>query len=675
MIEETWKRTSVGIAAIILFVVAAHSPALHTGFIWDDADHLTQNPCVIGPLGFKEIWTTPRAIYYPMVLTVFWALHKFVGLSPLPYHLLNLLMHAGSALLLWRVLRQLNVRAAWFGALLWAVHPVTVQSVAWVTELKNTQSCFFYLLSILLFLKADARRDTDRKHFGALFVMSLLTFVFAITSKTSTVMLPVVLALCLWWKRGTVRRSDLVLLAPFLFIAAVAAGWTVYEQRFLSLAAGQDWTLNWMQRFAVAGWNIWFYLGKNLWPHPLIFIYPRWKIDTLQWIDFVPLVAAVTVLLLLWWKRNGPLRPVFFATIYFVVSLFPVLGFFNVYFFKFSFVSDHFQYLACMGPLALIASAGWSFSRSLRLPQLSIVAAGGAVVLALGGLTWSQATNYRDAETLYRATIERDPSSWFAKFNLGEILLHRDEIDAGIQYLREAARERPNDAKANTGLADALRGKGQTSEATSYYKKALQTAPDDPAAHVGLALALEEIGELEEASIHYKAALQQEPGSSEIHYDLASVLLRTGEIDQATAEIHQALALEPNNSDAHVTLGNVFLHQHDERRAIAEYESALKISPRSALAQNNLAWVLATASDHSLRDGKRAIQLAEESSRSSGGTSALRTLAAAYAETKDFDHALATARHALDSARDKGETGLIDPLQREISLYEAGVAH
>lgn len=675
MSEAIWKRTSFRALVILLLVFAAHSPALRAGFIWDDADHLTQNPCVVGPLGFKEIWTTQRAIYYPMVLTAFWALHKFIGLNPLPYHLLNLSMHAGSVFLLWQVLRQLNVRAAWFGALLWAVHPVTVQSVAWVTELKNTQSCFFYLLSILLFLKADSRRDTDRKNFRALFVLSLLSFVFAITSKTSTVMLPVVLALCLWWRRGTVRRADLVLLAPFLFVAGVAAGWTIYEQRFLSLATGQDWTLSWIQRFAVAGWDIWFYLEKILWPRPLIFIYPRWKIDTLQLIDFVPLAAAVTVLLLLWWKRNGQLRPVFFAASYFIVSLFPVLGFFNIYFFKFSFVSDHFQYLACMGPLALIASAGSSASRSLKLNQLPISAASAAVLFVLGTLTWRQATTYRDEETLYRATIERDPKSWFAKFNLGEILLHRNEIDAGIRYLREAADERPNDAKANTGLADALRGTGQTNEAITSYKKALQIAPDDPATHVGLALALEEIGELKAASAHYQAALQKEPDSSEIHYDLANVLLRTGQSDEAAAEIHRALAIDPNNSDAHVTLGNIFLGQNDERRAIAEYESALKISPRSALAQNNLAWVLSTASDHSLRDGRRAVQLAEEASRLSGGTSAFRTLAAAYAEAGDFDRALASARHAMDLAREKGETALIDPLQREISLYEAGLAH
>ena len=131
MIEAISKRTSFRAIVIVLFVFAAHSLALRAGFIWDDADHLTENPCVIGPLGFKEIWTTPRAIYYPLARTVYWALHKVVGLNPLPYHLLNGLMYSGSALLLWRVLRQLNLRAAWFGALLWAVHPVTVQSVAW----------------------------------------------------------------------------------------------------------------------------------------------------------------------------------------------------------------------------------------------------------------------------------------------------------------------------------------------------------------------------------------------------------------------------------------------------------------------------------------------------------------------------------------------------------------
>jgi len=676
MIEDVWKRTSVRAAAIILFTAAVYLPALHAGFIWDDDDHLTQNPCVVGPLGLKEIWTSTRAIYYPLVLTSFWALHKIVGLSPLPYHLLNVLLHAGSALLLWGGLRQLGVRAAWLGAMLWASHPVTVQSVAWVTELKNTQSCFFYLLSILLFLKAEEDRKIEPRKFRWHFALSLLSFILAITSKPATVMLPVVLVMCLWWRNRTVRPRDLLLCAPFLLMAAAAAGWTVYEQMFLSRAIGADWSQSWTQRFAIAGWNIWFYLAKIVWPNPLIFFYPRWKIETPQFLDLTPLLMAAGGLFLLWRNRDGFMRPVFFAAVYFVVSLFPVLGFFNVYFYKYSFVSDHFQYLACIAPLALAASAGSIALSSLKLTKWRRAAAG-TLLLTLGVLTWRQATTYRDAETLYMTTIERNPESWMAQFNWGWILIQKNELDAGIKYLREAAMERPNDAKANTGLADALRGEGQLDEAIMFYKKALASTPDYVAANVGLAVAMEERGELEGAIVHYRAALQQEPNSPDIHYDLANILLRNGQIDEAMAEARLTLALEPNFPDAHVTLGNIFLRQNDEHRALAEYESALKVSPRSVIAQNNVAWVLATASDHALRNGALAIQLAQESNRSAGGKNllVLHTLAAAYAENKQFDRAVETAQRALQFAREQSDFTLSHALEREIHLYEGGLPY
>src|SRR5437762_642564 len=199
--QPLWEEAWVWAVLLITLVFIAYARVFTAGFIWDDESHLTQNPCIIGPLGLKEVWTSARAVYYPLVLTTFWALHKFVGLSPWPYHLLNVVMHAGSALLLWRVLRQLEVRGAWFGAALWALHPVMVQSVAWVTELKNTQSCVFYLLSIFCFLKWDAERTSDRARWWR-FGLAFLFFVMAIASKPSTVMLPVVLALCLWWRSG-----------------------------------------------------------------------------------------------------------------------------------------------------------------------------------------------------------------------------------------------------------------------------------------------------------------------------------------------------------------------------------------------------------------------------------------------------------------------------------------
>ena len=201
---------------LIALVFIEYTPVFHAGFVWDDESHLTQNPCIVGPLGLKEIWTTTQAVYYPLVLTTFWALHKFVGLNPLSYHALNVLLHAVSAILLWRVLRRLNVRGAWLGAALWALHPVMVQSVAWVTELKNTQSCVFYLLSILFFLNWENQgaavsrvppvRFGDRH--SLIFALSLLFFVLATLSKPSVVMLPFVLALCVWWMRGRIRWRD-----------------------------------------------------------------------------------------------------------------------------------------------------------------------------------------------------------------------------------------------------------------------------------------------------------------------------------------------------------------------------------------------------------------------------------------------------------------------------------
>ncbi len=352
---------------LIALVFVSYARVFNAGFIWDDESHLTRNPCIVGPLGLKEVWTSAQAVYYPLVLTTFWTVHKFAGLSSWPYHLLNVFLHAGSAVLLWQVLRQLNVRGAWLGAALWALHPVMVESVAWVTELKNTQSGFFYLLSIFCFLKSDAtiqgreisssplRRSGDRR--SLLFASSLVFFILATLSKPSVVMLPVVLLLCIWWRTGRTHRHDVLALAPFVLISALASVWTIFEQKFHAGATGTEWAQTWPDRLIIAGRAIWFYLAKLIWPHPLIFIYPRWQIDSSQVTAYLPLLVALGGLLALRLNRAKWSRAVFFAATYYVVSLFPVLGFFSVYFFRYSFVSDHFQYLASMGPLALAGAA------------------------------------------------------------------------------------------------------------------------------------------------------------------------------------------------------------------------------------------------------------------------------------------------------------------------------
>jgi tetratricopeptide (TPR) repeat protein len=730
---------------------------LNDGFIWDDESHLTQNPCIIGPLGFKEIWTSARAVYYPLVLTTFWTLHKFAGLSPWPYHLLNVLLHAASAVLLWQVLRQLNVRGAWLGAALWALHPVMVQSVAWVTELKNTQSGFFYLLSIFCFLKWDgqpritpitriqvtedpkASRRQFRNRRSLMFSLALVSFVLATLSKPSVVMLPVVLSLCIWWRTGRICWRDVAALAPFVLVSALASLWTILEQKFHAGAIGSEWAQTWPERLIIAGRAIWFYLAKLAWPHPLIFIYPRWEINSSQLIAYLPLLAALAGLLVLWLIRAKWVRPVFFAAAYYLASLFPVLGFFSVYFFRYSFVSDHFQYLASMGPLAL-AGAGivtgcsrlTTSKRLSVLPSTSrhpppeafrvtgsavatkpLVGACAMLLLLLVILTWRQTAVYHNLVTLYTATLTKNPGCWMAHYNLGIAINEQGDPEAAIAHYRQALELRPNYAEAHYNLGRLLVQKGELDEAIVHYEKALEINPGDAEAHnnlgaalfasgrvdeaianyrkalavrrdyadasCNLASALLSNGDLDGAIAYYSACLAVSPNQVEAQYNLASALFRTGRTDEAIVHYQKVLELRPENADARANLGSVFLAKGRVRDAISQYNDALRIAPDNVAAQSNLAWLLATATDPSLRNGSEAVLLAEraesESSRSENHVIVLRTLAAAYAETGRFVEAKKTAERALQAAEIQGNSTLSNALRDEIALYDLGLPY
>ena len=740
-----WRRDWFWALLLIAFVFIAYTQVFRAGFIWDDESHLTRNPCVVGPLGLKEIWTTTQAVYYPLVLTTFWALHKFFGLNPLPYHLLNIFLHAVSAILLWRILQILRVRAAWLGAALWALHPVMVQSIAWVTELKNTQSCVFYLLSILFFLKwedqggavsrSPQRRTGDRR--SLVFALSLLFFILATLSKPSAVMLPFVLALCVWWMRGNIRWRDALALTPFALISVVASGWTIWEQRFHSRAVGPDWTQTFPERLIIAGKAIWFYLGKLVWPHPLIFIYPRWEVDSSTVVAYLPLLAAMAGLVALWFIQAKWGRALFFAAAYYVVSLFPVLSFFSVYFFRYSFVSDHFQYLASMGPLALTGAgiatllgpscetqADFVFhpkavprsGTNIASPRWRLVLSGalcGILLVSLGFLTWRQTAEYHNLFTLYTATLQKNPRCWMAHYNLGIVLSEQGEADQAIDHYVQAVALRPDyaeahynlgrllveqgqldnaiahyeraaainpaDAEAQNNLGVTLFGIGRADDAIAHYHKALEIRPDYAEASCNLANALIAKGDFDGAIARYKACLAAIPDQEEAQYNLASALLRKGRTDEAIVEYQKVLQMHPESADAHANLGSAFLTKGRIRDAMAEYTEALQISPENLAALSNLAWLLATSPDPTLRNGSEAVRLAERadsaSSRSDKHPTVLRILAAAYAEAGQFAEAKETAQHALEAANIQGNTTLADALQGELALYDLGLPY
>ena len=669
---QWWVRL-VGAILLLLLIFLAYARVGAAGFIWDDESHLTQNPCIIGPLGLADIWTSASAFYYPLVLTTFWILHHFVGLNPLPYHILNVTFHAASALLLWRVLVQLRVRGAWLGAAIWALHPVLVQSVAWVTEMKNTQSAFFYLLAISCFLQSR-----DRKRKFIFYWLTIFFFVAAITSKPSTVMLPLVLALCLWWREGEIKQRDLRLLLPFVLISLLASGWTIWEQKFHSHATGADWVQTPLQRVLISADAIWFYLLKLIWPHPLIFIYPRWNVDPSRWFAWIPLVALLVVATVLFIKRNTALRPVAFAFAYFVITLFPVLDFFDVYFFRYSFVSDHFQYLASMGPLALAGAGIVTAVEKIGVHRLAIQAASTLVILSiLGALSFHQSAKYHDVITLYQATLAQNPGCWMAEYNLGLALKNQGQLDQAIAHYRRAINIWPDYVEAHYNLGGAYIEKGEFDEALAEYRRAIEIRPDEADSHNNYGSALRELKQFDQAEIEYKRALSLRPQYMDARLNLGSLLLQRGRIAEAITNLETARRLQPNDATTHVTLALALMKNGQGSKAAAEFNHALQLAPDRVNALNGFAWLLATAADDSVRDGKRAVLLAERANALAGNNdpAILHTLAAAYAEARRFDEALQTARRAMKLASRADNNAVYNAIRDELPLYELGLPY
>lgn len=575
-----WIASGLLVAATLL----AYAHVWKAGFIWDDEMHLTQNPCIVGPLGLREIWTTSAARYFPLTLTTFWIEHALWGLNPLPYHGVNVLMHAASAVALWRVLARLEVPGAWLGAAFWALHPVQVETVAWVTELKNTQSCLFFLLSVHAFLgwmrpgPAGGRRS---------YALAVFWAALAMASKSSTVVLPVVLALCACWVEGGLRRATVIRLAPVFALSLMASALSLWTQH-LEGANEQEWSRSVPERIAIAGKVVWFYLGKLAWPHPLIFVYPRWGVDARHADAFAPAACVVAVLALLWWRRHL-LRAPLFAFSYFLVALVPVLGLVDQYFWRYSFVGDHFQYLASMGPLALLGAAVGSLPR--KWPAWggrAAAALAAAILTACGLIVTAQCPVYDTVESLWTATAARNPGCWMAFNNLGTYYLDKGRAaDAAAQF-RKAADVSPRPADAFFNLGNALTALGKRQEATDALNRALELDPRYEAAHINLGNLLLQSGMDREAAEHFEAALRINPGSADAENDLGNIELQNGRLAAAAARYTEALRLNRHHAEARTNLGAVLLQQGSAAGAVAEFQQVLDLQPSNTKALTNL---------------------------------------------------------------------------------------
>lgn len=553
--ETSSVVAALSAAVIVLLTVIAYIPAIESGFVWDDDKYVTENLTLKSWSGLAQIWLQPRSTpqYYPLVFTSFWVEYRLWGLDPLGYHAVNVLLQALNALLLWVALKRLRVPGAWLAAAIFALHPVHVESVAWVTERKNLLSGFFYLASALCLFRffgvnhQEGLAPARWRWYG----VALLLFICALLSKTVTCSLPVVTLLLLWWKHGRVGRSDLGALAPFLLLGAASGLWTAWLESHHVGAEGAEWNLSVVERFLVAGRALWFYAGKLVWPENLTFTYPRWEINDRIWWQYLFPLAVILTVSVLWALRRRTGRGAVAGVLYFIVTLSPALGFVAVYPFRFSFVADHFQYLASIG---LIASAVASLTRgALRLPPVlkhMAPLAASVVVLTLAALTWHQAHIYKDAETLWRDTIKKNPAAWHRRYDLATISAFRGKLDEAITQYREALRLKPDYADGHNNLGIALFQKGEIAQAAERFTEALKLDSKHGEAHYNLAILLATQGRSEEARRHLSQHLQIRPEHADAHYNLGLLWGKEGKLQEASRHFSEALRIKPDHEEA-----------------------------------------------------------------------------------------------------------------------------
>lgn len=548
------RSRAFGVAVRFGILLAAtlfsYWPALRGGFIWDDDRYVTENETLRSAEGLKEIWLNPAATpqYYPLVHTTFWIEQHLWGLRPFGYHLANVLLHALNATLLWALLARLRLPGAWIAAMIFALHPVEVESVAWITERKNVLSGAFYLSSLLAFLSfSPLNEETSRRRWGMWFI-SLALFAAALLSKTVTATLPVVILILIWWQQGSVRSRDFLPLLPFLALGLAMGLSTAWLEKHQVGAQGPEWKLSMIGRCLVAGRAIWFYAGKTLFPVNLAFIYPRWRIDPgAAWQYSYP-GAFVALIALLWSLRERIGRCALAAVLMFAVTLAPALGFLDVFPFKYSYVADHFQYLASIAVIALVVGTlsrlAERFGSRTRLIPAAIAM---VVILLLGGLTWRQGIHYKDEETLWSATLDGNPDAIIAYNNLGTIYAERGDYPRARKVFDEGLAHAPGDADLLGNLGGVLVQLGEWDEASKVLRAAAELEPTNPWTLNNLGLILMRQNKPAEAVQLFSSAMQVRPTMTESYNNLATALAALGRREEAIQTLREGLKVEPAN--------------------------------------------------------------------------------------------------------------------------------
>ncbi len=662
-IWETARRNprmlaALGAIAIYLLTFAAYWTAIRGEFIWDDDYYVTNNALLRGADGLPQIWNPAewmrgeqskmRVQYYPLTLTSFWIEYQLWGNNPTPYHITNVFLHATSACLLWMILRRLKVPGAWAAAAVFALHPINVESVAWITERKNVLSGVFYFATVIVYMKYIEIRDSeglpkpekpvDREEGlfelpedeTRVYALAIFLFACALLSKTVAATLPAAILLMIWWKRGRITMKEFLPLIPFFVIGIGMGAFTGYVERTVIGASGPEWQFGstWAgevgARCIIAGRAIWFYAGKIFFPVTLLFSYLRWNISAGAIWQYLFPISVLGVLIALWGARHrigrGPLAGILF----FVGTLFPALGFVNVFPMQYSFVADHFAYLASIGLIVVvIAGLARGIERMVALNMLNLAAAPAAIVILLGALfirTSSQGLMYKDLESLWVTTLKgtnqrsvmasnnyglwilrnrpdrlEDAEAWFQKvlrmtngkhqmawFNLGMVEERRGNYDKAIKNFQTSLALQRNYPPAQFKVAEMFTKQGRIDDAIKAYRFIVKQNPDSEHVHQNLGNLLAQTGQHAEAIEHFAEAVRINPNSILGHLGLAESLANEKMIPEAVAEYGRVAALDKRNPQAVIGFGRIMMVMDKLNEAEAQFRQAIEFDPKSA---------------------------------------------------------------------------------------------
>jgi tetratricopeptide (TPR) repeat protein len=603
LVIDAWSVIGGGWRYIVLLAatIGVYFPALRAGFILDDDKMVTDNRLVAAADGLRQFWFTTRAEdYWPVTSTSLWVEWRLWGLNPLGYHVTNIALHCAAVLILWRILARLNVPGAWFAALLFAVHPLNVESVTWIAQRKNLLAMFFFLLSVRWFLNTgivdyvEANVGERNTWCNRWYLLSLFAFVLAMLSKESVAPMPIILLGAIAWLRRPLWR-DLARLAPFFAVAAVLVVVEIWFQRHVSLETIR--TEGVLQRLLGAGAVVWFYLLKALWPAKLIFVYPKWHIVAAQVAWWLPLSTAIGLTGILWGARRSWGKTTLFAWGYFCAMLIPVLGFADVYFMRYSLVADHYAHLALIGIVVWAAAVGSTLLQRIpivaracwKIPIAVIIA---GLVVALGDATWRRNLEYRDAMTLYTTTLKANPDSTLMHLNLGYLEQQRGNNAEAMAHFQAALRLDPSMPNVHLNLGAVLFAMGRVPEAIAEDEIAVRLNPAFAKGHVNLGLALAAANRGSEAIAEYQSALALDPQLAEAAFFLGLSFVQANRFEEAIASYERALAIRPIYDVAENNLGVALCYAGRVKEAVPHYQQAIRISPASFEAHYNLGFAL-----------------------------------------------------------------------------------